>query len=196
MALLDMAIKVDPHIPVFCVDTAFLFPQTYALIEEASRHYGIEILIFRPPVSVQQQAVQYGEALWKRDPDCCCTLRKVVPHTQALQSFDAWISGLRRDQSQTRQATPVYSRDVRYGLDKICPLVKWTEADVWAYIRQHNVPYNALHDEGYRSIGCIHCTRPVAPHEDARAGRWVGFDKSECGLHSTDMHPVTSRGEK
>jgi phosphoadenosine phosphosulfate reductase len=135
-------------------------------------------------MTVAQQAAEYGEALWERDPDRCCELRKVIPQRELLKGFDAWITGLRRDQASTRKTTPVVARDNKFGIAKIAPLARWDERDVWRYIYEHDVPYNQLHDRGYPSIGCTNCTRTVAPGEDPRAGRWSGFAKTECGLHT------------
>ena len=184
MVLLDMVEQIDPSIPVFYLDTRLLFPETYALAKEASQRYGITPRAVRPSLSVSQQAEQYGDALWARDPDRCCELRKVIPQHRALKGFDAWITGLRRDQSATRSLTPAVQWDSKFGLVKINPLVNWGEREVWQYIAAHQVPYNPLHDRGYPSIGCIHCTRPVTQGEDLRAGRWSGFEKTECGLHT------------
>jgi phosphoadenosine phosphosulfate reductase len=183
MVLLDMVMQLEPATPVFYLDTGFLFPETHQLIAEATSKYGISPVAVHPALSVAEQAAQYGEALWARDPDRCCELRKVTPQRQNLKGFDAWITGLRRDQTATRQATPVVQWDRKFGLAKINPLATWDEREVWRYIAAHDVPYNRLHDQGYPSIGCTNCTRPVAAGEDARAGRWSGFTKTECGLH-------------
>jgi phosphoadenosine phosphosulfate reductase len=184
MVLLDMVMQVAPDTPVFYLDTDFLFLETHQLIAEAKRKYGINLQAVRPQLTVVQQAAEYGEALWERDPDRCCELRKVIPQREALRDFDAWITGLRRDQASTRKATPVVAWDNKFGLAKIAPLARWDERAVWRYIYEHDVPYNQLHDWGYPSIGCTNCTRPVAPGEDLRAGRWSGFTKTECGLHT------------
>ncbi len=183
MVLLDMVMQLAPDTPVFYLDTGFLFPETYRLAEVAAARYGITPIAVRPALGAAEQAAQYGEALWTRDPDRCCELRKVLPQREALKGFDAWISGLRRDQAATRRTTPAVQWDQKFGLVKINPLATWDERSVWRYIAAHDVPYNPLHDQGYPSIGCTHCTRPVAPGEDARAGRWSGFTKTECGLH-------------
>jgi phosphoadenosine phosphosulfate reductase len=183
MALLDMVMGIDRDVPVFYLDTGLLFPETYALADQAACHYGIAPRAVRPALTCEQQADEHGEALWAREPDRCCALRKVAPQREALNGFAAWITGLRRDQASTRRATPSVSWDATFGLAKICPLVNWSERDVWRYIAAHNVPYNTLHGRGYPSIGCLPCTRAVGPDEDPRAGRWSGFAKTECGLH-------------
>lgn len=183
MVLLDMTMKLDKSVPVFYLDTDFLFPETYWLRDEAAAHYGIEPIAFRPTITVEEQAAQYGDALWQRDPDQCCAIRKVEPNRRALQGRRAWIAGLRRDQSNTRSEVQPVAWDKKFALYKISPLWNWTEEQVWQYIADNKVPYNPLHLENYPSIGCTHCTRPVAPGEDSRAGRWSGFIKTECGLH-------------
>jgi len=185
MALLDMAMRLDRGVPVFYLDTGLLFPETYALAEEAARRYGIVPIAVRPPLAIERAAAEPGAALWARDPDRCCELRKVTPQREALRDRDAWITGLRRDQSATRRALPVVGWDAKFGLAKISPLAAWGERDVWRYLAERGVPYNRLHARGYPSIGCVPCTRPVAEgEEDARAGRWGGFEKTECGLHT------------
>jgi phosphoadenosine phosphosulfate reductase len=184
MVLLDMVMQMAPATPVFYLETGFLFPETHQLIDESRRKYGIHPQAVQTQLSVGQQAAEYGEALWERDPDRCCELRKVIPQRELLKGFDAWITGLRRDQASTRKATPVVAWDDKFGLAKIAPLARWDERAVWRYIYEHDVPYNQLHDRGYPSIGCTNCTRAVAPGEDLRAGRWSGFAKTECGLHT------------
>jgi len=184
MVLLDMVMDLDPSVPVFYLDTRLLFPETYDLAARAAQRYGIAPRAIQPALTVTQQAAAHGDALWAREPDRCCALRKVAPQREALRGFDAWITGLRRDQSSTRQATPVLQWDHTFGLAKVNPLARWDERAVWRYIADHAVPYNPLHDLGYPSIGCTHCTRPVAAGADPRAGRWTGFAKTECGLHT------------
>lgn len=189
MVLLDMAMKSDRSVPVFYVDTGFLFTETHALKDEAARRYGFLPLAFRPDLSAGQQAVLHGPELWKDDPDLCCEIRKVAPNERALEGRRAWITGLRRDQGETRRDVAIAAWDTRFNLVKINPLAAWTEDDVWNYVRENDVPYNDLHDRGYPSIGCTHCTRAVRPGEDPRAGRWSGGDKVECGIH---IDPVTA----
>ena len=185
MALVDMVSKLELGIEVFYLDTGFLFPETYALVGEVERRYGMHAVAYRPSLSPEEQAKEFGEALWSSAPDMCCTLRKVEPNYRALAGKGAWVTGLRRDQSSDRRTVRPVEWDWKFGLTKISPLAAWTEDHVFDYIREHDVPYNALHDEGYPSIGCTYCTRPVAPGEDPRAGRWAGFSKTECGLHLT-----------
>jgi len=183
MVLLDMVSKLGIDLEVFYLDTELLFPETYALRDEAARRYGIRPVGYRSRLSVSEQAAEYGDELWRRDPDRCCYLRKIAPNEQALKGKRAWISGIRRDQTANRASVPVVQWDDTFGLIKLCPLANWTEDQVWDYVRANDVPVNALHERGYPSIGCIHCTRPVLPGEAPRAGRWSGFQKVECGLH-------------
>ena len=186
MALLDLVAARDRSVPVYYLDTGLLFDETYALVDRVRKRYGIEPIAVRPELTVEQQRARYGEALWARDPDACCKLRKVEPQQAFLANFDAWITGIRRDQSASRTNAETVSRDeTAGGLVKIAPLADCTSADVWSYVMAHDVPYNPLNDRGYPSLGCTHCTRAVAPGEDPRAGRWSGTDKLECGLHAS-----------
>lgn len=191
MVLLDMALNLKPDLPVFYLDTSFLFPETHALVATVARKYGITPHPVQAHLAPAQQVAAYGEALWTRDPDQCCDLRKVAPQREYLRQFAAWMTGIRRDQAATRRATPVIQWDANFGLAKISPLARWDEAEIWKYILAHDIPYNALHDQGYPSIGCTHCTRPVAKGEDARAGRWSNFIKTECGIHRPTSVPPT-----
>jgi len=183
VVLIDLASRIGSPFPIFTLDTDFLFPETYALIDRIQQKYGVTVERLRPKLSPQEQAQQFGDALWLREPDKCCGIRKVEPLTQKLSSASAWITGIRREQSPTRANTRKLEWDAKFGLVKLNPLADWTDAQVWGYIRANNVPYNPLHDRNYPSIGCTHCTRAVKPGEDARAGRWSGFAKTECGLH-------------
>ncbi|MEI6045600.1 MAG: phosphoadenylyl-sulfate reductase [Chloroflexota bacterium] len=183
MVLLDMAVRLDPQIRIFYLDPGFLFPETYAFRDEVIRHYGINPQAFRPWLTPEEQAAEYGETLWEHDPDKCCAIRKIEPNQRALEGLQAWVAGLRRDQSVTRQNLRPIEWDKKFNLYKISPLWDWTEEMVWVYLRAEQVPYNPLHDQGYPSLGCTHCTKPVVAGEDSRAGRWSGKNKTECGLH-------------
>jgi phosphoadenosine phosphosulfate reductase len=184
MVLLDLLMQVDEHASVFYLDTDVLFDETYQLIERAKARYGLSNLNrVRPELTLDEQATAHGEALWARQPDQCCHIRKVVPLQKTLSAVDGWITGIRRDQAPTRAHAKVFEWDEKFELVKVNPLVRLTQGDVWNYIHEHDVPYNPLHDQGYPSIGCLHCTRAVAPGEDSRSGRWAGFGKTECGLH-------------
>lgn len=183
LVMLHMLLEIAPHIPILTLDTGVLFPETYMLIERWEREFSLTITRLRPAQTVEQQAETHGAALWSHNPDLCCQLRKTVPLGDALRSYDAWITGIRRDQSETRRASAVFAWDSRYNKVKLAPLTTWTEDMVWTYIHAHDLPYNPLHDQHYLSIGCQPCTRAVAPGEDARAGRWSGQAKTECGIH-------------
>lgn len=184
MVLLDMTAKLEERPEVFYLDTGFLFPETYQLRDIAARHYGVNPIAFSPLLSPEAQSTIYGPELWKRDADACCAIRKVQPNRDALNGKLAWISGIRRSQASTRKDIKIVSWDSKFGLVKINPLANWTDDDVWSYIRLNEVPYNELHDRGYPSIGCTHCTNAVAPGADPRSGRWADSGKIECGLHT------------
>lgn len=184
MVLLDIGLKIDRNLSVLYVDTEFLFPETYATVQAVKERYGIEPLAFRPAMSPSVQDRVLGPVLWERDADRCCDMRKVQPMRDALSHFDAYFTGLRRDQASSRSETPRFQWDAKFGLLKINPLVDWTESQTWTHILDNKLPYNVLNDHGYPSVGCTHCTRPIAAGEDARAGRWSGSDKIECGLHT------------
>lgn len=186
MVLTDMAWRVDPKLKVFTGDTEFLFPETYDLIDRVEKKYGIEIERLYPELTPEEQERQYGPQLWARDPDQCCAIRKVDPLRRKLATLDAWVTAIRRNQTLERTNIRKVDWDPKFNLIKICPLADWTRAMVWNYVFEHDVPYNPLHDRNYPSIGCTHCTRAVEPGEDSRAGRWSGFGKTECGLHTPE----------
>jgi phosphoadenosine phosphosulfate reductase len=172
--LIDVSSRVAPGLEVIFLDTQYHFQETLATAEEIADRYPIRLRVMWPR--------DRPDDLWRTDPDACCHARKVLPLERALRGRLAWLSGLRRADSPTRASTPVVQRD-RRGLVKVNPLARWTDADVKAYILEHDVPVNPLVTQGYASIGCWPCTRAVGAGEDARAGRWDGSDKSECGLH-------------
>jgi phosphoadenylyl-sulfate reductase (thioredoxin) len=174
---------VQLPIDVFTIDTGVLFPETLELLQRLERAYGIVIRRVQPALSLEAQAAAHGPALWERDPDRCCALRKVAPIDAQRAQLDAWVSAIRRDQTHDRATARVVERDRASGLVKVNPLVSWTHAQVWSFIRANGVPYHSLHDRGYPSIGCEPCTTPVGEGEDPRAGRWRGHEKTECGLH-------------
>jgi phosphoadenosine phosphosulfate reductase len=179
VVVLDLLLRIAPDARVFTLDTHVLFPETYDTWQRLEGRYGIEFEVHQGP-SLGRQAALYGDRLWARDPDKCCDLRKVQPLVRALSDVDAWVSGVRRDQSVARAGTAKLAWDGKHEKWKANPLADWTEADVWRYIHRHDLPYNPLHDQGYASIGCTHCTKPGA----GRDGRWAGSDKTECGLHA------------
>jgi phosphoadenosine phosphosulfate reductase len=188
VVLVDMVHRIDPSVGLFYLDTDFLFPETYATRDRIIERYELkpaQVHQVKSLLTPEQQAKQHGDALWASDPDRCCQLRKVEPLRRILGGFDAWITGIRREQSPTRASAKSIEWDNAFDLVKVNPLVQWTWVDVWTYIKVYEVPYNPLHDRDYPSIGCTHCTKPVLPGEDLRSGRWQGRDKTECGLHKT-----------
>jgi phosphoadenosine phosphosulfate reductase len=172
--LIDLAVQVDPDIEVVFIDTGYHFPETLDTVEAVRRRYGLNLRMMT--VAPQE------EELWKADPENCCSAVKVGQLDRALAAKDAWMSGLRRTEAATRAKAPIVGRDIR-GLVKVNPIATWSDLDVDGYIADHDVPVNPLLAQGYLSIGCMPCTKPVAPGEDPRSGRWSGRDKTECGLH-------------
>ena len=194
MVLLDMLMQIDNTVEVFYLDTDFLFPETYKLRDVCEQKYGIKAAGYKSLITPEKQAEQYGDALWARDPDQCCEIRKVEPNYRALEGKRAWIAGMRRDQVKTRANIGIVEWDSKFDLVKINPLANWDEKKIWAYIMANGVPYNELHDRSYPSIGCTYCTKPVAKGQDPRSGRWQGFDKEECGIQEgtvTVIHSTT-----
>jgi phosphoadenosine phosphosulfate reductase len=201
MALIDMASDVHKEVGeharkdfrVFTIDTEFLFPETYALIDRIERKYEIKIERVFSQLSPDHQEQVHGAALWTSDPDRCCNLRKVEPLRRKLSELRGWITSIRRDQTSFRKSARKIEWDEKFGLAKVNPIADWNSKQVWRYLHDHGVPYNSLHDQNYPSIGCTHCTRAVRAGEDARAGRWPGTTKTECGLHV--IQPLTPRPE-
>lgn len=183
MALLDIASYINPNPRVFTGDTEFLFPETYDLIDRVEKRYGIKVERVYSALTPEEQERQHGPELWRRNPDQCCSIRKIEPLKNKLSNLRGWITAIRRDQTTVRANTRKVEWDSKFQLVKINPIADWTMDMVWQYVREHNVPYNTLHDSGYPSIGCVQCTRAVEPGEDPRSGRWHGFAKTECGLH-------------
>ena len=182
--LIDVIARHELAIDVFTLDTGLLFAETYDLWRRIEAQYGLTIRAVRPALDVAAQAAAHGDALWGREPDRCCGLRKVEPLREALAGQKAWVTAVRREQTAERAAARVVEWDSRFGLVKVNPLATWTRAEVWSYVREHRVPVNALHAWGYPSIGCAPCTSPVQAGEEPRAGRWRGSAKTECGLHA------------
>jgi phosphoadenosine phosphosulfate reductase len=175
--------RVTPGVDVVFLDTGLHFPETLKVRDTVAATMNVNVRSIRPRRTVGQQDGDFGPRLFARSPDECCFLRKVEPLERALADYDAWATGLRRDESPTRANTPVVAFDARRGKVKVNPIAAWTQADVDAYIAQWDVPVNELFAKGYSSIGCWPCTRRTQPGEDARAGRWAMFEKTECGLH-------------
>ena len=192
MVLIDMASRVRKDFRLFTIDTEFLFPETYNLMDRIEEKYGIAIEKVYSALSPEEQERAHGTALWTRDPDRCCNLRKVEPLRRKLGELSAWITSIRRDQTSVRSSAHRIEWDAKFGLVKGNPIVDWTSKQVWRYIHDHDVPFNALHNQDYPSIGCTHCTRAVRPGEDPRAGRWSGFSKTECGLHIIEPVPASA----
>ncbi len=186
VVLVDMVHRLNPAVPMFYLDTDFLFPETYATRDRVIERYELkpaQVIQAKSLLTPQQQAESHGDALWASHPDQCCQLRKVEPLTRVLKGYDAWITGIRRDQAPSRANAGLIEWDEKFTLIKVNPLARWTWADVWSYIKVYEVPYNPLHDHNYPSIGCTYCTAPVVPGDNPRAGRWKNFSKTECGLH-------------
>ena len=187
--LTDMIVKIDPTTRIFTLDTGRLFPETYDVIEETNRKYDIRIeMLFPDYNSVEKMIREKGPNLFYENVEnrkLCCHIRKIEPSKRAFRGLEAWISGLRKDQSVARFFTKLVEWDENNQVIKVNPLLKWREKDVWEYIRENDVPYNKLHDSGFPSIGCQPCTRAVKKGEDIRAGRWWWEEPehSECGLH-------------
>ena len=180
--LVHMVAELGVEIDIVELDTHLFFRESYDTRERLVERYGIRLI--RPEImTIAEQHARAGANLWEREQDRCCHIRKVEPLIRALRPYEAWISGIRRDQSPSRAAIRKVEHSDNYGVLKVHPLAGWTEKDVWRYIMKNDIPYNPLHDVGYRSIGCIPCTRPTSLDEEERAGRWAGSDKLECGIH-------------
>ena len=183
VVLMHMLSRLAPATTVIYTDTDLLFDETYALRDELSARLGLRFTRLHSGLSLEAQADQHGPALWSRDPDLCCQLRKVAPLRQFLRTQRAWISAIRRDQTSHRASAGLVEWDRSNGLVKLNPLAAWTTGQVWSYVLEYQLPYNPLHDQGYPSIGCWPCTRAVAAGADPRSGRWAGRAKTECGIH-------------
>lgn len=185
MVLLHLLYKVNKQATVVFLDTGLHFKETYALIGQIKDLYPeLDIKLSKPPLSLEQQGQLYGEKLWETNPNLCCQLRKIEPLKEALQGAKAWITGLRREQSETRKNVEYINKDDKFQKIKICPLIHWKWEDIWTYIKLNGLPYNPLHEQQYPSIGCEPCTQRVdAGARDLRAGRWANQNKTECGLH-------------
>jgi phosphoadenosine phosphosulfate reductase len=186
MVLIHMLAGIAPDTPIFNLDTGYQFEETLELRERVRSRYGIEVALKRPEHTVKEYEALHGGPLYKTRPDQCCFDRKIKVLRQAMSGMHAWASAIRRDQSEDRAKAPIVGWDNKFDLVKISPLANWTKADVWKLITECDIPYNPLHDQGYPSVGCRPCTRAVLFGEDERAGRWSGFAKTECGLHSLD----------
>lgn len=184
IVLVDLISKVKPNATIVFLDTDVHFKETYETIDRVKEKYPqLNIIMKKPKLTLEEQAEEYGDKLWKTNPNQCCQIRKLIPLNEVLSDSKAWISGLRHEQSETRKHVQFINRDEKFKSIKICPLIHWTWKDVWRYVTKHDLPYNPLHDQGYPSIGCSHCTKPAFDMNDLRSGRWQGTGKTECGLH-------------
>jgi phosphoadenosine phosphosulfate reductase len=181
--LVHIASTLRADVPVVFLDTGYHFAETIGMRDAVAAVHPVQLLTITPLQTVPEQDEQYGARLHERDPDLCCKLRKVEPLERALAPYVAWASGIRRDESDTRRDVQAVEWDDKRSKVKVNPLAWWTEADVDAYIAEHGVLVNPLLHDGYASVGCAPCTRRIAPGEAARAGRWAGSGKVECGLH-------------
>ncbi|WP_085522827.1 phosphoadenylyl-sulfate reductase [Tuberibacillus sp. Marseille-P3662] len=185
IVLIDLISKVKPDAELVFLDTGVHFDETYELIDRIQARFPeLQITMQKPDLTLDQQADRYGPELWNHNPDQCCFIRKIKPLEKALSGAPAWISGLRREQSASRKNTDFVNKDNRFRSVKVCPIIHWSWDDVWDYIEANDLPYNELHDQGYPSIGCQPCTFQANDANDSRSGRWRGFGKTECGLHT------------
>jgi len=190
-AMLHLATRVKPDIKVITLDTGFLFPETLQFRSELTQRLKLNLHIYRPLVLREAFVAEHGK-LWRSNPDSCCAFNKREPFTRAKRELDVrcWLTGIRRGQSATRRCTPIIQTD-DLGLIKLCPIANWTAKDVHDYLKANELPYHPLREQGYLSIGCQpeedYCTSKIKPGEDPRSGRWAGFDKTECGLHTFDQ---------
>ncbi len=182
--LAHLASRAIPGVHVIFLDTGFHFAETIGTRDWITGVLPVTLVNVTAPQTPAEQELSFGPKLYERDPDLCCSMRKVEPLAKTLSGYAAWGSGVRRDESATRADTKLVDWDAKRGMVKVNPIAAWSQADVDAYIAEHQVPVNPLFELGYGSIGCSPCTRPVAPGEDPRAGRWAGSTKTECGLHT------------
>jgi phosphoadenosine phosphosulfate reductase len=189
--MLHLATRIKPDVKIITVDTGFLFPETIQFREQLTRRMDLNLFVYRPVIDREAFLVEHGK-MWRCSPDACCAFNKREPFDRAKRELGVrcWMTGIRREQSATRTCTPVVQHD-HLGLVKLCPIARWTACDVDHYMQENGLPYHPLREQGYLSIGCNpeedYCTRKVRPGEDPRAGRWSGFDKTECGLHVHDQ---------
>ncbi|WP_407562051.1 phosphoadenylyl-sulfate reductase [Streptomyces sp. 184] len=183
MVVAHLASRAMPGVDVLFLDTGYHFPETIGTRDAVAAVMDVNVVSLMPRQTVAEQDAEYGPRLYERNPDLCCALRKMQPLEDGLAKYDSWATGLRRDESPTRANTPVVGWDTKRRKVKVSPIARWSEADVQRYVAEHGVLTNPLLADGYPSIGCAPCTRRVAPGEDARAGRWAGFAKTECGIN-------------
>ena len=185
MTIIHMLAEIAPETPIFNLETGYQFAETLELRETVKKRYGIEVEYKYPKTTVEEYEAANGGPVYKTDPNRCCFDRKLSVLHEAAKGWHAWASAIRRDQSPDRAKAPIVGWDRKFQLVKISPLANWTKKEVWSLINSEKIPYNPLHDQGFPSVGCQPCTRAVSIGEDERAGRWSGFQKTECGLHSS-----------
>jgi phosphoadenosine phosphosulfate reductase len=185
--IIHMLAEIEPRVRIFNLETGYQFAETLTMRERIRDRYGIDVEWVRPETTVEEYEKEHGGPLYVIRSDQCCHDRKIMPLRRALVGYDAWISSIRKDQTEHRAKAGVVQWDRKFELTKVNPLLTWTKKDVWGFVMKHNIPYNPLHDQNYPSIGCWPCTRPVADGEDERAGRWAGTVKKECGLHVVEV---------
>ncbi|MBM7704659.1 phosphoadenylyl-sulfate reductase [Metabacillus iocasae] len=186
IVLIDLIAKVKDDATLVFLDTDLHFKETYEVIEQIQNRFpNLNIRLEKPELTLKEQEEVHGSELWKTNPNLCCQIRKITPLKKALGDYEAWISGLRREQSSTRSHMNFLNKDDKFQKIKVCPIIHWTWKEIWRYVYKNNLPYNKLHDQGYPSIGCMPCTAPTHDLNDLRAGRWAGTKKVECGLHES-----------
>jgi phosphoadenosine phosphosulfate reductase len=183
MVLIHMLAEIIPNIEIFNLDTGYQFEASLQLIDKVKERYGIEIKCIQPEANITEYEKIHDGPVYLKNPDKCCYDRKIVPLKRGLKNKSAWITAIRRDQSPTRKIAPIVGWDRQFNLAKINPLANWKKYDVWEFIKKNDIPYNSLYDEGYTSIGCWPCTQKPT-NSDERSGRWQGFNKTECGIHT------------
>jgi phosphoadenosine phosphosulfate reductase len=186
---IHLATRIRPDVPILFLETGYQFAETLAFKEQLTERLGLNVVDVVGEYSVDRQAAEFGERLYERDPERCCDLNKVRPMFEALHSLDAWLTAVRRDSSPTRATSPIvdqYDLEPGRAIVKVNPMATWTRQQVWAYLKEHDLPHNPLYDLGYASIGCAPCTRLRFTGEPERAGRWAGIAKWECGIHEKE----------
>ncbi len=185
MTMIHMISEIAPQTPIFNLETGYQFDETRQLRDTIIDRYGITVRYEHPEQTVEEFEAKHGGPLYRTNPNLCCFERKLRVLHRTARGYHCWASAIRRDQSEDRARAPIVGWDKKFQLVKVSPLANWTKKDVWNLISKANIPYNPLHDQGYPSVGCQPCTRAVGIGEDERAGRWSGFQKTECGLHTS-----------
>lgn len=195
--VMHMASTIRPDVEILFLETGFHFAETLAFKAQLTDRLGLSVTDLVADRTVEEQASEFGERLYERDPETCCEINKVRPMFEALQKLDAWITAYRRDSSPTRAHAPIldrYELEPGRSMAKVNPVANWTRRDTWAYLKRHDLPHNPLYDLGYASIGCAPCTRMRFEGEHERSGRWAGLSKWECGIHGTPGTDAPSPG--